>query len=105
MRTSLIKTIYLYLTSLVGLILIITALIQLTNIALSTYIFPKTIDQQCLTIEPIPNDISLNKKETVKNCKEYALINRQKQLIRAISELIVGIPLYLYHWSLTKKQK
>lgn len=132
---SLIRTIYLYLFSLVGLFIIVFGSIGLIKLALTTWVFPnadyypraqkplmingaedkdliqglKTCQDSCKLSESDKKTLSLWladyhrwQKEQIDPKKEISR-RHQQQASQDIAMLIVGLPLFLYHWSLIKK--
>lgn len=132
-----IRTIYLYLFAVLGLILIVIATVDFLDMALKTYIFteadnnayqyekqPRAIPLSLskVTLEEnatAPKDITLTQEQIneVENWlidykawkeaqKDYDPLrsSRQRDAARNIAMLLVGIPLYAYHWGIIKKE-
>lgn len=134
---SIIRTIYLYLFSIVGLVLIIVASVDFIDMALKAFIFteaekaefrwekqppmaPRTLGE--IKDETTAEDLSKvelteaqkNQVESwlndyrswQENQKEYDPVKsgRQQDAARNIAMLLVGIPIYAYHWSIIKKE-
>ncbi|HQA95818.1 MAG TPA: hypothetical protein PLN18_00405 [Candidatus Colwellbacteria bacterium] len=104
-----IKIIYLYIFSFVGLVLIITASVRLVNLALKTFIFTE-VDQYY--IYPSAKPIRENEEYVEPDPEELAAFNerqlkqqRQRDASDSLAMLIVGVPLYSYHWKLVTKKK
>lgn len=100
-----IKTLYLYLFSAVGLIITIIAAIGLVNLALKAYVFteadnyvydevryaqPKMIEGEEME--------SLSEEELEERAMARKRSDRQREAVGSISSIIVGLPVYLYHW-------
>jgi hypothetical protein len=120
-RKELIRTIYLYLFSLVGLVLIVVGTTRLVNLALRTWVFTKADD--IIIYPPYPKRVvetapgvtkeeSLTPEEEAKyraEQEEYERKNRRSQRERTAAEslamIIVGAPLFLYHWKVIQKTK
>jgi len=112
-KTKWIKKIYLYSFSMLGLILLIIGSVQIIDIGLKTLIFTKA-DIVVIPPQPIITNtnqkgnekiIPPNKEETIKYQKNDAKSRNQRQASNAIAMIIVGLPLFLYHWNLAKKEK
>lgn len=105
-----IRLLYLYLFSFIGLIIAVIGTIQIVDLGMKVYLFN----------EADRYDIAINSKFD-QNGKEVSLTegeknqqkmlqdketdrNRQRQVSNALAMLIVGIPLYKYHWGLIKKE-
>jgi len=131
-KHSLIRTIYLYLFALVGLALLITGAVKFLDMGLKMFIFTKAEDPEKLQqryyysipipIEKLENyqtseELTDEEKATLKSFLEnykkweeeeakidYLASNRQKQASSNLAMILVGLPLYLYHWRIIKKE-
>ena len=131
-KHSLIRTIYLYLFALVGLALLITGAVKFLDMGLKMFIFTKAEDPEKLQqryyysipipIEKLENyqtseELTDEEKATLKSFLEnykkweeeeakidYLTSNRQKQASSNLAMILVGLPLYLYHWRIIKKE-
>lgn len=128
MKNPIIRTIYLYLFSLVGLIVLLFGIGSLVNLGLKTFIFTKadlelyrepitlgysmTPNEQMLAIQRC--ELSEEDKEIIsKWLKEYKedkdidmrIVRRQEDASRAISQILVGLPVYLYHWGVIVRDR
>lgn len=110
MANPLIRKIYLYLFALVGLFMITVGSARLVNLALKVYIFqeadryyeypvPRTIDEKAGgTTQPDPKELEeFNRKQTRSQ--------RQRELAESLAWILVGLPLWLYHWTVIKKER
>ena len=141
MKQPLIRTIYLYLFALLGLVLITIGSVNLINLGLKRFIFtkadqelnynlkppfPMMTDGRATTEEDFVSavekcqekcDLTLEQKQEIaswlKDYKtwqdqeskfDYLAQRRQREFSLALSLIIVGLPLYLYHWSIIKKE-
>ncbi|MBX4187383.1 MAG: hypothetical protein KW802_03995 [Candidatus Doudnabacteria bacterium] len=97
---------FLYIFATVGLVLCIIAGVSFINLGLKTYVLKKA-DNYCYNYAS-PMSIDKDGKEVQrtqaqldqdkKNCEEQRSSQRQSQAANAIAMLLVGIPLYTYHW-------
>jgi hypothetical protein len=131
----LIRKIYLYLFTIVGLSLIVIGGVRLIDLGLKMTIF-KQADQQRYSYEKMPpyapvsetklNDIAAGQTTVQVTEEEKAQIQRwladykswrereekidpmtserQREASNSIAMIIVGLPLYLYHWRIIKKE-
>jgi hypothetical protein len=100
------RLLYLYLFSFVGLLLIVIGSVQLVDLGLKTYVFnvtnytyypePKRIGEEADIISPQEIETRQNDEESNQ---------RKRQMSNSLSMIIVGTPLYLYHWKTIKKEK
>jgi hypothetical protein len=132
-KHSIIRTIYLYLFALVGLALLISGAVRFIDMGLKMYIFtkaeePERIQQKYYGYQPPMPVAKLEKyqeskeltKEEItilkdyltnfKNWQEeqskidYLASKRQREASNNLAMILVGLPLYLYHWRLIKKE-
>lgn len=135
-KHSLVRTIYLYLFSLVGLALIITGTVRFLDMGLKAFVFtkadePQKIQQQyyqgyvpeavskIATPEQVDQATELTDAEKTslkqflanyqkwesQNAKiDYLASERQKEASINLAMLLVGLPLYLYHWRIARRE-
>ncbi|MEK7550902.1 MAG: hypothetical protein AAB535_03930, partial [Patescibacteria group bacterium] len=107
-----IRLLYLYLFSFIGLLIAIIGTVQLVDLAIKVYVFKGAdkYENYPMLTKPVPSgeEVALSEKE-IKEQKDFQELEskrqRQRQASTALSMLIVGLPLYKYHWSLIKKEK
>ena len=126
-----IRKIYLYLFSLVGLSLIIIGSVGLINLGLQLTFFRDALEYKYGYVQPpypyflesIKFDETINKIESTDEQKQsleqwktdYENYKQRAEkmgytpyiadtLTRNIALLIVGVPIYIYHWGLVKKE-
>ena len=126
-----IRTIYLYIFALVGLIIVITGSIRAFTMGLEVFVF-KDVDKQTRInysqptsvpyiegLKNIQEDGSFTEEEktaikewladyeewkTESDGFNYIDGQRQKEAASILANIAVGFPLYLYHWLLIKKE-
>ncbi len=101
------RLLYLYLFSFVGLLITVIGSVQITDLAIKTYIFK--VSDYTYYAEPmmVPDgkQIATVSAELQKKRNEEEQANqRKRQLSTSLSLILVGIPLYLYHWTTIKKE-
>ena len=123
-KAMIIKSIYFYLVSFVALMMVAFSSADLINMALKTWIFTKadnyTYRVDCPTAPyydekgaPI-NDPTV-KTQRMADCEKQQEINqknedqnrvsqRQNNIVRDISMIVVGIPLFLIHWRIVRSK-
>ena len=119
-RTTFIKNLYLYLVSFVALMMIVFSVAEVINITLRTYIFtkadkdfyayPKAVCEPAAptstTGAPGRGEMPcLSQEENEKQMAENRSAQRQRDLVRDISMILVGVPLFAYHWHLARKKE
>lgn len=114
-----IRKVYLYTFALVGLVLIVIGAVRLIGLALKAYIFTKAdIYYQYPAARPIkiapPEAIGTgektefqepSKEEVEEYDRNQRSSQRQREAAEALAMIIVGAPLYWYHWLVIKRDK
>lgn len=135
-KHPLVRTIYLYLFTIVGLALVVSGSVRLLDMGLKVFIFTKADDQQKLqnyysspivpvsSIEKIQNyqqststELTAEEKATLKTWLvdyqkyqeqaskiDYLASQRQRDASSSLAMILVGLPLYLYHWRIIRKE-
>jgi hypothetical protein len=117
-RKETIKAIYFYLASFVGLVLIIIGSIQLIKLGITTWVFPQADEIAVYpayklapeeapeeTEKITPAEREVQRQEMIEYQEKERSNRRQRTATNAIAMIIVGIPLYLYHWKTIQKTK
>jgi len=128
----LIRTIYLYIFALLGLVLVIIGSVNFLNMGLKAFVFTKAEQSMEIDFErPMPAPLSADKMEELGKGSElsetelvlvqewleeykiwktesdkvnYLISNRHRDASINLSLILVGIPLYLYHWFTIKRE-
>ena len=130
-HSPIIRTIYLYIFALVGLIIVITGSIRAFTMGLEVLVFKDADKQERLnyarpTSLPYVEGLKAVQEDEVWTEEERTAIKewlvdyeewkvesesfdsisarRQKETASILASVIVGLPLYLYHWNLIKKE-
>lgn len=129
---SVIRTIYLYLFSLLGLIFLTIGAIRFIDMGLKAFVFTKAEQEERITYKQPPMPYALEKVETIEQSEGTQLTSNELNNIRQwladynswkedadkidpitarrhrdssinLAMILVGLPLYLYHWAVIKK--
>jgi hypothetical protein len=130
-KGSLIRTIYLYAFALLGLVLLIISGIRFLDMGLKAFIFTKADEEQRLIYSKPPTPYQIDKIEALQETRQLSVeenINidrwladydawkeqreetdpitsqRQRTASSSLAMIFIGLPLYLYHWSVIKKE-
>lgn len=133
-KHSLIRTIYLYLFTLVGLTLLVIAGVRFLDMGLKAFVFTKAEQEERLyhAKPPMPASMATERmEETTKDGAELSeqektelrriianyktwqeqadevdpiTANRHRDASINLSMILVGLPLYFYHWRIIKKE-
>lgn len=111
MNLSWIKKVYLYVVSLISLVIFVIAGIMLINLGLTTWVFPKadlTNNYYCPKVaETTPEGTKI---EAPRECtdeayaKDLRTAEKQRQAAQALAMIIVATPVFFYHWKLARKE-
>lgn len=112
MNTISIRKIYLYLFALIGLVISTIGAVQLVNLGLKTFIFRDADMQYAYPMEKRIAPIDATSTVVMPSQEEIDAFNekqrrsqRQRETANALAMLIIGLPLYAYHWRVIKKEK
>lgn len=99
------RLLYLYLFSFVGLIIAIIGAIQILDLTFKTYVFRVTEYTYYPEVYPVKGEESVVSPEEMRRRNETEQANqRKRQLSNSLAMIVVGTPLYLYHWKTIKKE-
>lgn len=115
-KITLIKTVYFFLVSFVALMMIIFSSADLINTLLRTYVFTKADNfggyypEQVCIAKPdgtaMPAEECAKQNEiNQKRDKDSQESQRQRDLVRDLSMIIVGIPVFVLHWRVARKKE
>lgn len=118
-KKEIIRWVYLYLFTVVGLVLIVIGAVQLIDLGLKTYVFTKADEPYVYpeyprTSKALPGEeiAELTPEEKAKYDAERLAADeksrqsqRQRTAANSIALLIVGIPLFGYHWTRIQKER
>ncbi len=114
MNLSWIKKVYLYLVSLISLVIFVIAGIMLINLGLKTWVFPKAdtnyYSNFCSKITPIaaPNGEVISGDPTEcansQQAQDERSAQKQRDASQALAMIIVATPVFFYHWRLARKE-
>ena len=104
-----IKKLYLYVVTLISLILIIIGGVRLIDLGLKTWVFKEAdmIYQRPMVQKP-ETEVSESpeyEEEWEKYEKKQKKSRRQESAAQSIAFIFIGLPLYLYHWKLVQRSK
>jgi len=131
-KQSVIRTIYLYIFSLLGLVLLIIGGVRFVNMGLKAFVFTQADEQQRIdflrpplyqieTLQKI-SDGELSQLNAEEETQIKSMIQsyeawlersdavdpltsrRHKDASISLAMILIGLPLYLSHWKMTKKQ-
>lgn len=135
-KNTLIRTIYLYTFSLVGLVLVVIGGVQLVNMGLKAWVFTQADEEQRVWQKQPPMPVIAEKRvetavkegviKELTQDEKIAMENwlatyntwkkqqetfdpvtaqRHRDAASSMSFILVGLPLYLFHWRTIRKEK
>lgn len=98
------RLLYLYLFSFVGLLITIIGSIQIIDLGLKTYVFK--VSEYSYYPEPVKMEgVETPTAEDMKRRNDEEAANqRKRQISNSLAMILVGAPVYLYHWKTIKKE-
>lgn len=98
-----IRLIYLYLFAFVGLVVSVVGSIRLVDLGIKVIVF-KGADRYEYYQPPVVGEMMSGQEEQKKIQDNETTRQRQRELSGAIAMIVVGAPLYLYHWKTIQKE-
>ncbi len=99
-----IRLLYLYLFSFVGLLITIIGGIQLVDLGMKNYIFK--VNEYSYYYDPmVAEKQSISPEEIEKRNKEEQSNQTKRTLSNSIAMIVIGLPVYFYHWGTIKKEQ
>src|SRR6185369_9607637 len=106
------KKAYLYLVSVISLVIAVVGAIMLINLALKSWVFTKA-DQNYYSM-PCPAPASVDTKSVgcdqasldlqAKQARDNQTSQRQNTAAQAIAMIVVATPVWVYHWKMARKE-
>ena len=93
-KHSLIRTIYLYLFACLGLVLLTIGGVRFLDMGLKAFVFTKAEQEQRYDVKS-PSSAGPE--------VSYVTVKRHRDASLNLSLILIGLPLYLYHWRTIKK--
>ena len=118
-----IKSLYFYLVSFVALMMVVFSVSDVINIALKTWVFtaadkdmyayPRAACEVPAPATPDPKavpaqtkaDCEKQNEENIKQQEASRVAQKQRDVVRDISMIVVGIPLFLIHWRIVRSKE
>lgn len=106
---SIIRKIYLYLFSLVGLVLVVMGSVQIINLGLRAFVFRDADRQweypQAIVPQGKETPTQPSREELQQYQENQVKAQRERELANALAMIAVGAPLYWYHWKVINREK
>jgi hypothetical protein len=99
-----VRLIYLYLFSFVGLLVVVIGLIQIVDLGLKVWVFKDADKYEYYSAPKIEGQPLVDEAVERGRLERESTRQRQRQLSTSLAMILVGTPLYLYHWKLVQKK-
>lgn len=99
-----IRLLYLYLFSFVGLLVTIIGSIQIVDLGLKSYVF-KVSAPQYFSYPAMEGELKISEEEMELRNQKQEKNDMKRQVSNSLAMILVGAPVYLYHWNTIKKEK
>lgn len=103
-----IRLLYLYLFSFIGLLVVVIGSVRLVDLGLKVVVF-RGADEYMSYAMPVPEKTpgqpAMSDREWKIQQRLEITRQRQREFSGAIAMVLVGLPLYLYHWKHIQKKK
>ena len=96
------KTLFLWIITIIGLILFLVGSVRLLNLGLKQYVFTKS-DYPCYESIPAQADKGGNFIDSKRLCEEQRTSEKQREAANSLAYLIVGMPIFLTFYKLARK--
>ncbi len=114
---TIIRNLYLYVVAVVALFMMVFSTVDIISIALKTWVFTKADYVYVYPASPVPCEAGikggcLSPEDQKKNVAEQKQAQedqrasqKQNDIVRNISMLIVAIPLFIFHWTIIRRDR
>lgn len=101
---SKIRLIYLYLFAAIGLVTIIVGTVRMVDLGLKTFVFKDSDKFEIYPTKLPDGKPELTTEEMQDRQERETRRSRERELVGALSMLVVGLPVYLYHWKTIQRE-
>lgn len=99
-----IRLLYLYLFSFIGLLIAVIGTVQIVDLGMKVYVFKNADTYEYARPIAVEGEMKIDPEEEKAIQERETKRQRQRQASTALAMILVGFPLYKYHWSLIKKE-
>ena len=98
-----VRLIYLYLFSFVGLLTVVIGSVRMVDLGLKIFVF-RDADRYEYSAPKIAGEPEVDETMMREQAARDQTRNRQREFTGAFAMIVVGLPLYLYHWRTIQKE-
>ena len=99
-----IRLIYLYLFAFVGLLIVVIGSVRMVDLGFKVFVFRDADKYEYTTLQPIDEKMKVDEAQIKKQAERDQTRNRQREFSGSLAMIVVGLPLYLYHWRTIQKE-
>jgi hypothetical protein len=100
-----VRLIYLYLFSFIGLLIVVIGSVRLVDLGIKTFIFPDADKYEYYSGPYMKGEEPAQDEKTIRaNAERDQTRSRQRDLSNSVAMIVVGAPLYWYHWKTIQKE-
>ena len=99
-----IRLIYLYLFAFVGLLVVVIGSVRMVDLGMKIFVFKNADKYEYTAPYPADEKIKVDMSFAKEQADREQSRNRQREFSGALSMIVVGLPLYLYHWKTIQKE-
>ncbi len=96
------RFVYLYLVSFIGLVVCVVALVSLVDLGIKSTLFKDADKYEYYN--PGVEDIKYDEELAKRSAEVEQARSRQRTVSNSVAMLLVGAPLYLYHWRVIQRE-
>ena len=100
-----IRLLYLYLFSFVGLLIVVIGSIQIVDLGMKVFVFKNADTYEYARPLVKEEGVQIDEEEQRQIQERETMRNRQRQLSNSLAMIVVGLPLYWYHWKTIEREK
>lgn len=99
-----IRLIYLYLFAFVGLLIVVIGSVRMVDLSMKIIVFKNADKYEYAAPYPVDEKMNIDTSLAKEQADREQTRNRQREFSGALSMIVVGLPLYLYHWKTIQKE-
>jgi hypothetical protein len=99
-----IRIIYLYLITFVGLLVAVVGVVRLVDLALKVVVFKGADQYEVYVPTKVDGEEIVGQNDAEERQLRETTRQRQRELSGSLAMVVVGLPLYLYHWKTIQKE-
>lgn len=99
-----VRLIYLYLFSLIGLLIVVIGTVRMVDLGLKVFVFKDADKFDYSAPQPVDGGKGFDEKDAQARAEREQDRSRQRETSGSVAMILVGLPLYLYHWKTIQRE-